>query len=102
MRLIDAEKIRFDCNDDSDFPCARKHPCSKCHHYVVKASDIEKMQTIEAVPLSVIEKIHDAIDNADSDGFLINENGHMLAMTLTKEHVNDIIDKAVKEIERDA
>lgn len=49
------------------------------------------------IPLSVIEKIHDAIDNADSDGFLANEHDYVIDSTLTKEHIHEIIDKAVKE-----
>lgn len=54
-------------------------------------------RTFEAVPLSVIEKIHNAIDNAEPDTYI--ENPLFYSYALTKEHVNEIIDKAVKEIE---
>lgn len=47
------------------------------------------------IPLSVIEKIHDAIDNAEPDTYI--ENPLFYGYGLTKEHVNEIIDKAVKE-----
>ena len=49
------------------------------------------------IPLSVIEKIHDAIDNADSDDFYEDEHGYIIDSTLTIEHIHEIIDKAVKE-----
>lgn len=62
---------------------------------------IKALQTVEAIPMSVIEKIHDAIDNADSDGFLANEHDYVIDSTLTKEHIHEIIDKAVKECTHD-
>lgn len=44
---------------------------------------------------SLIEKIHDAIDNAEPDTYI--ENPLFYGYGLTKEHVHEIIDKAVKE-----
>lgn len=58
---------------------------------------VPKKDAEPTIPLSVIEKIHDAIDNADSDGFLANEHDYIIDSTLTKEHIHEIIDKAVKE-----
>ena len=49
------------------------------------------------IPLSVIEKIHDAIDNASSDDFYEDEHGYIIDSTLTTEHIHEIIDEAVKE-----
>ena len=47
------------------------------------------------IPLSVIEKIHDAIDNAEPDSYI--KHPLFYGDALTKEHVHEIIDKAVKE-----
>lgn len=105
--MTNAEKFKedfgFEVNQDG---CIHKGKCKVCpfYHNGVNTKECASWKFWQSdyqgeptIPLSVIEKIHDAIDNAESDGFLINENGHMLAMTLTKEHVNEIIDKAVKE-----
>lgn len=53
------------------------------------------------IPLSVIEKIHDAIDNAECDARLEDENGSYTEEVFTREHIHEIIDKAVKEIEHE-
>ena len=58
---------------------------------------LRKLQTVEAVPLSVIEKIHDAVDNADSDDFYEDEHGYIIDSMLTIEHIHEIISKEVKE-----
>lgn len=62
---------------------------------------LEKLPTVEAVPLSVIEKIHDAVDNADCDARLEDENGSYTEEVFTREHVHEIISKVVKEIKNE-
>lgn len=49
------------------------------------------------IPLSVIEKIHDAIDNAECDARLEDESGSFTEEVFTREHITEIIGKAGKE-----
>ena len=96
MKLIDADEYYKEI--------CRVFPCKyRDDENIRRATKIglSNMPTVEAVPLSVIEKIHDAIDNADSDGFLEDEHGYYIGSMLTKEHVDEIIDKAVKECTHD-
>jgi hypothetical protein len=79
-------------DDDGD------EDCDTCVYEYWENNEYQGEPTI---PLSVIEKIHDAVDNADSDVFFENEHGYIIDSALTKEHVHEIIDKAVKEIKHE-
>lgn len=53
----------------------------------------------KVIDISIIEKMHNAVDNAEPDTYI--ENPLFYSYALTKKHVNEIIDKAVKEIRND-
>ena len=115
MRLIDADKLHPDRITNGTL--------------AISQSQIANAKTVEAVPLSVkealekeadslsqaykeehekwkslmlaIEKIHDAIDNAEPDSYLKYADGRKIAISLTKEHIHEIISEVVKECTHD-
>lgn len=75
-------------DDDGD------EDCDTCVYEYWENNEYQGEPTI---PLSVIEKIHDAVDNADCDARLEDENGSYTEEVFTREHIHEIISEVVKE-----
>ena len=60
---------------------------------------VADLPTVEAIPLSVVEKIHDAIDDMDCEDLTFYDGVNKLgnAEYVCRDEVHEIIDKAVKE-----
>lgn len=111
LSMTNAEKFKevfgFDIDQEcciADIMDCRSCPLDNCRGYDADCTHgfwQSKYQGEPTIPLSVIEKIHDAIDNAECDARLKDESGSFTEEVFTREHIAEIIDKAVKECTHD-
>lgn len=59
------------------------------------------MTPLNDLVLKALEELCDEIDNESADGYLEDCHGYIIGSMLTKEHIIEIFNRKIKEIEHD-